>query len=277
MSGLLLSEDDVRQVLTMDLALEGGEEGLRKLGLGGVINIPRARAQTDHAMLHVLSAAAKTLGVMGYKAYTTSRKGAQFHVGLFDGKSGALLALIQADYLGQMRTGAASGVATEYMARPDASEVGLFGAGKQARTQAQAICTVRKIRRVQVYSLNEERRNRFADEMSEVCKTEVVPVPRPEMAAEDKDIVITATSSREPVFNGHWLAEGTHLNAIGSNFLGKAEIDDVAVRPCDTIVGGSKDPARGGAGGVLEGPGEGGGPRGGNPQPGPGVGGRRTP
>ena len=80
--------------------------------------------------------------------------------------------------------------------------------------------------------------------MSELCQTEVVPVPRPELAAEDKDIVITATTSREPVLNGHWLAEGTHVNAVGSNFLGKAELDAVAVRRCESIVVDSKDQAR---------------------------------
>lgn len=241
---LLLSEDDVRQVLTMEMALESVEMGLRKLALDEVQNVPRARSQTDHVMLHVLSASAKTLGYCGYKAYTTSRRGNHFHVALFDGKSGALLALIQADYLGQMRTGAASGVATQYMARPDASEVGLFGSGKQARTQIQAVCKVRKVRRVQVYSPNAERRQQFCREMSEVCQTDVQPVPRPEMAAEDKDIIITATNSREPVLNGNWIAEGTHLNVVGSNFLGKSEVDPVAVRLCDTIVVDSKDQAR---------------------------------
>jgi alanine dehydrogenase len=241
---LLLTEEDVRQLLTMDMALEAVEQVLRKMALDEAANIPRARSQTDHAMLHVMSGAAKTLGVMGYKAYSTSRKGTHFHVGLFDGKTGALTALLHADYLGQMRTGAASGVATQYMARPDAQEVGLFGSGKQARTQLQAVCRVRKIRQVQVYSPNEEHRIRFADDMSRVCQCEVVPVPRPEMAAEDKDIIITATSSREPVLNGHWIAEGTHLNVMGSNFLGKAEVDDVAVRRCDSIVVDSKDQAR---------------------------------
>ncbi len=241
---LLLTEEDVRQVLTMDMALEAVEDGLRKLALDEAQNVPRARTQTDHAMLHVLSASAKALGVMGYKAYATSRKGAYFQVGLFDGKTGVPLALIQADYLGQVRTGAASGVATQYMARPDANEVGLFGSGKQARTQLQAVCRVRKIRRVQVYSRNDESRRRFAEEMSRLCQTEVEPVPRPEMAAEDKDIIITATTSREPVLNGHWIAEGTHVNAIGSNFLGKAELDAVAVRRCDSIVVDSKDQAR---------------------------------
>lgn len=241
---LLLNENDVRQLLTMDMALAAVEEGLRKMALDEVINIPRARAQTDHAMLHVLSSAAKSLGFMGYKAYVTSRKASHFHLGLYDGKTGVLLSLMEADYLGQMRTGAASGVATQFMARPDASEVGCFGSGKQARTQIQAICAVRKIRRVQVYSLNENNRRKFATEMSELCKTEVEPVPRPEMAAEDKDIIVTATTSREPVLNGHWIAEGTHMNVIGSNFIGKAEVDATAVRRCDSIVVDSKDQAR---------------------------------
>src|SRR5262249_2350017 len=149
-----------------------------------------------------------------------------------------------ADYLGQVRTGAASGVATQYMARPDAAEVGLFGTGKQARTQLIAVCKVRKVNRVQVYSPNEEHRRAFAREMSEACGVDGGPVPRPELAAEDKDIVLTATASREPVLNGNWLAEGTHLNAIGSNFLGKAELDVVAVRRADVIVVDSKDQAR---------------------------------
>jgi ornithine cyclodeaminase/alanine dehydrogenase-like protein (mu-crystallin family) len=241
---LLLSEDDVRQVLTMDMALEAVEAALRKMALDEAHNVPRSRCQTDHAMLHVMSAAAKTLGVMGYKAYSTSKKGAQFQLALFDGKTGALLSLMQADHLGQMRTGAASGVATQYMARPDSSEVGLFGSGKQARTQLLAVCKVRKISRVQVYSPNEENRRAFAAEMSQLCEVEVEPVPRPEMAAEDKDVVITATTSREPVFNGHWLAEGTHINAVGSNFLGKAEVDAVTVRRCESIVVDSKDQAR---------------------------------
>ena len=241
---LLLTEDDVRQLLTMEMALEAVEEGLRKMALEEATSIPRARSQTDHAMLHVMSASAKTLGIMGYKAYITSKKGTNFHVALYDGKTGSQLALIQADYLGQVRTGAASGVATQYMARPDAQEVGLFGSGKQARTQLQAVCAVRKVRRVQVYSPNEERRRQFAQEMTDLCQCEIEPVPRPETAAEDKDIVITATTSREPVLNGHWIAEGTHLNVIGSNFLGKAEVDAVTVRRCESIVVDSKDQAR---------------------------------
>jgi ornithine cyclodeaminase/alanine dehydrogenase-like protein (mu-crystallin family) len=241
---LLLSEDDVRQLLTMDDALDAVEQALRKLALDEAANVPRSRVQTDHAMLHVLSAAAKSLGAMGFKAYSTSRKGAQFLVGLFDGKSGALQALIQADYLGQVRTGAASGVATKYMARPDASTLGVFGSGKQARTQVQAICKVRKISRVHVYSPNEANRRRFAEEMSRVCQTEVIAVADPELAARDLDILATATTSREPVLHASWVAQGTHLNAAGSNFLAKAELDAETIRRCKVIAVDSRDQAR---------------------------------
>jgi ornithine cyclodeaminase/alanine dehydrogenase-like protein (mu-crystallin family) len=241
---LLLNEEDVRHLLTMDMALEAVEAVLRKQALEEAQNIPRARCQTDHTMLHMMSGSAKTLGAMGYKAYATTRKGAHFHVGLFDGKTGDLKGLVQADYLGQVRTGAASGVATQYMARPDAQEVGLFGSGKQARTQLLAVCKVRRVNRVQVYSPNEERRRRFCMEMEMETGCEVQPVPRPELAAQDKDIVITATTSREPVLYGDWLSEGTHLNIIGSNFITKAEVDVVAVRRCDNIIVDSKDQAR---------------------------------
>src|SRR5438270_8880060 len=117
---LLLTEQEVQQLLTMEMALEAVESALRKMGLDEAHNIPRSRCQTDHIVLHVMSAAAKTLGVAGYKTYATSKKGANFHVGLFDGKTGELTAILQADYLGQMRTGAASGVATKFLARPDA-------------------------------------------------------------------------------------------------------------------------------------------------------------
>ena len=241
---LLLNEQEVQQLLTMEMALEAVETGFRKLGLDEAQNTSRARCQTDHVVLHFMSAAAKTLGIAGYKAYTTSRKGANFQVGLFDGKTGELTALLQADYLGQMRTGAASGVATKYLARPESSSIGLFGAGKQARTQLLAVCKVRTIQQVSVYSRNEENRRRFCAEMAPLCGCSVEPVSRPEEAATNKDIVITATSSREPVLFGDWLSDGAHLNIIGSNYLAKSEIDVAVVRRARTIIVDSKDQAQ---------------------------------
>jgi alanine dehydrogenase len=240
----LLTEDDVKRLLTVEDALEAVEQGLRKMALDEAFIVPRGRVQTDHVTLHVMSAAAKSLGVAGYKAYSTSRKGTHFHVGLYDGKTGALQALIQADYLGQVRTGAASGVATKYMARPDATTVGIYGSGKQARTQLLAVCKVRKVSRIHVYSPNEEHRRQFAEEMSRACDTEVLPVSHPEGAARDMDVVITATTSREPVLLSSWLGQGTHVNAVGSNFLAKAELEPEVVRRCNVVVVDSRDQAR---------------------------------
>jgi ornithine cyclodeaminase/alanine dehydrogenase-like protein (mu-crystallin family) len=241
---LILNESDVRQVLTMEMALEAVEEGLRTLALNEAQNVLRARTQTDAAMLHVMSASAKLLGAMGYKAYTTSRKGAQFHVGLFDGKTGDLTAIMQADYLGQVRTGAASGIATKYLARADAATVGLYGAGKQARTQLEAMCKVRKIKHVSVFSRSAERCKQFCAEMSASCNCPVEPVARGEDAARKKDIVITATNSSDPVLHGDWLSDGAHMNVIGSNFISKVEIDAAAIKRAKLITVDSKEQAR---------------------------------
>jgi ornithine cyclodeaminase/alanine dehydrogenase-like protein (mu-crystallin family) len=248
---LYLTEDDVRQVLTIDLAIEAVETGLRKLALDEAVNCPRQRAQTDHCMLHVMSAAAKSIGYLGHKSYVTTRKGAHFHFHLFDGKTGEQLAWMRADFLGQIRTGAASAVATKYMARTDAATVGIFGSGKQARSQVLGLCKVRKIRTVNVYSPNESHRTQFATEMSAACGVEVLPVSSPEQAARDRDIVVTATTTRDPVLKGEWLRDGTHLNVIGSNFLGKAEIDVATIQRCATIVVDSKEQARLEAGDLM--------------------------
>src|SRR4051794_33838506 len=98
---LLLTEDDVRRLLTMDATIEAVEEAFRQEARDEAQNVPRARCRTDRVMLHLLGGASRGAGAVGYKAYTTSAEGARFHVGLFDGQTGAPLALIQADYLGQ--------------------------------------------------------------------------------------------------------------------------------------------------------------------------------
>jgi ornithine cyclodeaminase/alanine dehydrogenase-like protein (mu-crystallin family) len=244
MGVLYLTEDEVGRLLTMDLALEAVEAGFRKLALDEAENIPRQRCQTDHVMLHVLPAAAKTLGAIGFKAYTTGRAGAKFHVTLFDPKLGGMTAIIEADLLGQFRTGAASGVATKKLARPDATTVGCFGTGKQARTQLLAVCKVRRVKSVKVYGRDPDRRKAFASRLTSETGVEVVPVERPEEVAKGQDIVITATAAREPVLRGEWLAEGAHVNLIGSNFLSKAEADVEVFRRANLVAVDSKDQAR---------------------------------
>jgi ornithine cyclodeaminase/alanine dehydrogenase-like protein (mu-crystallin family) len=257
---LYLTETDVEQLVTMDLALEAVTTAFRKLALEEAENIPRQRCQTDHVMLHVLPAAAKTLGIIGFKAYTSSKEGTRFHVTLYDGKTGQLQAWLEADILGQFRTGAATGVATRKLARTDARTVGCLGTGKQARTQILAVCKVRPVEQVRVYSRQPERRHAFAERLSRETGVEVLPVDQPEDAVRNMDIVITATTARDPVLLGTWLSPGQHINLIGSNMIAKAEADVEVFRRATLVVVDSKDQARQEAGdfvaplnsGVLE-------------------------
>ena len=252
MAALFLRESDVVKLLPMATAIEAVESVFRKQALTEVANVSRGRARTDHAMLHIMGAAAKTLGAMCCKVYTTSRKSANFLVLYFDGKTGETLAVIEGDLLGRIRTGATAGVAAAHMARPDADTVGIFGSGKQARTQLEAMCTVRKITEAYVYSPKEDNRESFASEMQMLLGVPVRAVHRPELAAEDKDIVVTATDSAEPVLLSEWVAEGTHLSVVGSNFVGKAEIDVELVRRCEPIVVDDKEQARMEAGDLVK-------------------------
>lgn len=236
MSAIFLTEDDVCGLLDMTTSINVVEELFRQLASGGAKNVPRARVPGGKMMLHTMSGTCEYLGVGGWKVYSTTREQARFHVGLYDLSTGEILALIEADALGQLRTGAATGVATEFLARPDAKVVGLFGAGLQARTQLKAVCTVRRIEQVEVYCRDAARREAFAAEMSEYCATRVIPVHSPDQVAAEKDIVICATTSKTPLFDGRVLDEGTHLNVIGSNFLAKAEVDVTTVHRADSIV-----------------------------------------
>lgn len=233
---LFLTEQDVADLIDMPRSIEVVEEGFRQMAAGEVHNVPRARAKAPGVLLHSMSASATYLGLLGWKNYTTTRHGMLFHVAAYDMESGEILVLIEANLLGQLRTGAATGVATKHMSRESSSTVGLLGTGLQARTQLLAVCAVRKIERVEVYGRDEGRRRRFAADMTADCGTDVVPVASPAEAVSDKDIVVTATTSKTPVFDGVDLAEGTHVNAIGGNFLQKTEVNAETLRRSRTIV-----------------------------------------
>lgn len=235
MSALYLTEEDVCELVDMKVAIDVAEAAFRHWASGDASNIPRSRVRADGVMLHSMSAAAEYLGVVGWKNYTTTKEGARFQVGLYS-TSGEMLALIDADHLGRLRTGAVSGVATSFMSRPESSVLGLFGAGRQSATQLQAICEVRKIERVYVYSRDADRCRNFAEEMSNLCEVDVAPAHSPVDVTAEKDIICTATTSRTPVFDGRMIDEGTHINAIGSNSLSRAEIDIDTVRRANFVV-----------------------------------------
>jgi ornithine cyclodeaminase/alanine dehydrogenase len=245
---LYLSEQNVTDLLTMEDTLAAVEAVFNLQATGEATNAPRRRVRAAGAVLHVMSGAVADFGswkgVLGLKAYTVTRRGARFHVSLYDAESGELLALIEADKLGQMRTGAASGVATKFLARVDAKTLGVYGTGWQARSQLEAVCSVRDIKSVKVYSRSPENRLRFCLEMSsKLNNVDLAPVDQPEAAAE-ADIIVTITNSRDPVLHGSWLKDGTHLNAAGGNSLLRRELDDDCIKRSSLITVDSIDQAR---------------------------------
>jgi len=232
---LFLSENDVKQVLTATMALEAVESAHRDLALGQAQDTPRARTRLPQTALHILQGALPAQGVIGYKAYTTNRSGNRFLVHLFDAANGSLLAVVEADYMGMIRTGAASGIAARCLARPDARVAGVFGAGWQAEGHVLALCAALPLERVKVFSRNREKLAIFCQRMNETTGVAVVPAASAEETVRDSDLVGTVTTATQPLFEAEWLAPGTHINAAGSNALIRQELSEATLRRCALI------------------------------------------
>ena len=241
---LYITEDEVGRLLSMDEAISAVDDAFRSLGTGSAVNIPRSRVRLPGHTLHVLSGGIPRLNVTGLKAYTTTRHGARFVVLLFKADTGDLLATIEADRLGQMRTGAASGVATKYMAREDAARVGVIGTGWQARSQLAAVCGVRGVTSAKAFGRDRSRLETYCREMTEQLGIHVQPTDTAKDCAAEADIVITITSAARPVLEGAWLAPGTHVNAAGSNALLRSEIDVETVKRSRVVAVDSREQAR---------------------------------
>lgn len=252
MDVLYLREAEVEGLLTMELALEAVESAFRAAARGQAENHPRQRFHPSSGVyFHYMAAADQTCGYFGVKLYSSSPAGTRFLVPLYRSDTGALVALLEADALGRFRTGAASGVATKYMARPEAARVGLLGSGHQAPTQLLALARVRTLRSVRVYSPSPERRRVFAEKMSGPLGLAVEPVETPEAAVREADIVVVVTSAKQPALQGAWLAPGTHVNAVGANFPQKRELDDAVVARAARIVVDSREQSRQEAGDLI--------------------------
>jgi alanine dehydrogenase len=241
---LLLSESEVKSVLTMPLALECVEQSFLRLSDKSAENQSRQRLHAGKTFLHYMGASDSTGGYMGMKIYTSVNRVLRFLIPLFRIETGELVALIEADYVGQMRTGAASGIATKFLARKDATSVGIIGTGLQSRTQLEAISAVRGITKATAFGRDAERRQKFAKEMTEQLKIPVTAADSAEEAVKGADIVVTSTTSSAPVLEGKWLAPGTHINAIGANFPQKRELDAEAIRRCNLITADSREQSK---------------------------------
>lgn len=228
---IYLDESQVRELLDMESCLAALEEAFRDQAVGKAANHHRRRLPFQSRRFNLMAASLMGRGYLGFKAYGAGRGQ---DVVLYKADTG-LVAFIRSGRLGQMRTGAASGLATKYMARPDASRLGCIGAGNQAETQIQAIAHVRSLDSIHVYSRDPERRRAFAAKMTALLEQEVRPVESAAEAVTGRDIVVTITNARDPVFDGNLLEPGTHVNAAGANVRINRELDEVAVSRAGTI------------------------------------------
>jgi len=232
---IFLSESDVKQLLTVDMAMEAVESAHRDLALGLAQDTPRVRTRLPQTVLHMLQGALPAQGVIGYKAYTTNRSGNRFLVYLFDSASGVLQAVIEADYLGMVRTGAASGVAAKWLARPESRVAGIFGSGWQAEGHVRAICAALPLQQVKVFGRNLEKLAAFCTRLQAVTGVEVVPAASAEATVRGSDLLGTVTTASLPLFDADWLEAGTHINAAGSNALIRQELSEGVVRRCAVV------------------------------------------
>lgn len=250
---LFLTESEVRDLLPMERALECVEASFVAQGHDRAVNRSRERILLPHVSLHYLAGALPDSHFMGMKIYTVTRDDFRFLVLLFDTESGKLLAQIQADHLGRIRTGAASGIATKYLARPEASRAAIIGTGRQARTQLQAIAQVRKLTEVKAFGRHREHLQNFCSEMSQELGIPVEPASNADEAVHFAEIVSTATTAPQPVVLGASLQPGTHVNAIGANTATRRELDDEAVRRATLIAVDSLDQSQKESGDLIQG------------------------
>ncbi|MBI4306395.1 MAG: ornithine cyclodeaminase family protein [Chloroflexi bacterium] len=241
---LYLTESDVQHLLTMEIALTELEQAFKAQAAGDIVNQPRSRIPLPNGSYNLMAAGWHSRGLVGHKSYVATRSGVGFHVMLYSAKGEGLLAILEAGRLGQMRTGAASGVATKYMAKKDASSVGVIGAGFQAKTQLAAVAAVRPISVARVFSRSPEHRESFAREMSDALGLKVLPAVSAEACVDGADVVLTITGSSVPVLGGETLSPGMHINAAGANSWLRRELDTQAVVMADVIATDDKAQAK---------------------------------
>jgi alanine dehydrogenase len=221
---LYLTEADVQQLANVKDAIAALEQLFETWPDPATVNLPRQRAQIGNDNFNLMGAAWGTGEIFGLKAYF-SGAGGRYQVLLYSSRDGSLKAMIEADHLGRMRTGAASGLATRLLANPEARILGVIGAGRQAWTQVAGVCAVRKIEIVRVFARTAEHRDSLAKQIERTLRVTAKPVTSTEAAVSDADVVVTITKSAEPLLRADWLKPGVHVNAVGAVAAERREID----------------------------------------------------
>ncbi|MGB2952266.1 MAG: ornithine cyclodeaminase family protein [Gaiellaceae bacterium] len=243
---LYLTESEVAELLTPADALQAVEECFKRLADGSVENLPRTRMRIDDGVFALMGAVDTELGLAGLKAYTWLPGGTPFVVVLFDTRAAELAAVIEADKLGQLRTGAASGIAAKYLARPGATTLGVIGCGWQARSQVACIReALPSIDRIVAYCRTPER-------LREFCKETGAEPGESHRDPAEQDVIVTATTSKDPVLRGEWLRPGALVCAMGANEPRARELDNVVIERASFVCCDSREQSRLESGDLIE-------------------------
>jgi ornithine cyclodeaminase/alanine dehydrogenase-like protein (mu-crystallin family) len=243
---LYLTESDVDSLLGPADALAAVEDCFRRLAAGVVQNRPRERLRLEGGVFAVMAAVDRELGLAGLKSYTWLSEGTPFVVVLFDTRSARLAGVIEADKLGQLRTGAASGVAAKYLARAGATSLGVIGCGWQARSQVACIReALPGIERVVAYCRSDER-------LAEFCRETAAEPGESHRDPAACDVVVTVTTAKDPVLRGEWLRGGALICAVGANEPRARELDNVVLERAAFVCCDSREQSRLESGDLIE-------------------------
>lgn len=253
MSAIYIDETLAASLINMNDALSLTEEAFKTFAEGKSFNMPRQRMRIRKGALHMLPAAIPYKNVLGYKAYTSFRSGLIFRTHLYDGETGTPLAIVDSNEIGRLRTGAASGVASKYLAKENSETVFIFGGGFQAEAQLEAVClSVKTIKKVFVSTKTKESATAFAAKMSKQLGITVTPTENVANDLPKSDIIITVTTAAKPLFEHAMLnPKGVHINAAGSNALIRAEIPEKTIESAKYLVVDDKNVAQIECGDIL--------------------------
>ncbi|HKW06365.1 MAG TPA: ornithine cyclodeaminase family protein [Candidatus Dormibacteraeota bacterium] len=232
---LILRESDVQDLIEMDEVIAAVEAAMKELAEGDAHNEPRRRAFFPGGLLNVMFAAYPGGRAAGLKAYTVADGHVRFLVALFN-MEGALDALVESDFMGAYRTGAATAVAARALGVTGPAKVAIIGTGWQASTQALAVSRTVEIEELRVFSRTPEKRAIFAAEQEEQLGVRTIAAENAEAAVRGADLVVTITTSHTPVIESDWVEPGALVAAVGSNFRNRAELPVELVARAQTVV-----------------------------------------
>ena len=232
---LYLTETEIKKIINMELALNSVEEAFQLIALGDAVTKPRERLPVGLTSLNYMSAGIDKQNLTGLKVYVPNKNGAKFYFHIMNALNGELIAIMEANALGQFRTGAASGIASKYLAKKDSKNVLLIGTGYQAYTQALALDRVFELDEIYVYSRAEENRMNFINNYSSEMKSKLTPVEDIQSNVNNIDIISVITNSKTPVINSEIIESGVHINAAGSNHSLRRELDTKTILKADKI------------------------------------------